>query len=70
MIATEKEAAATAKRIRRAARRKDILSCCQTIKHCFAEPWRIWWFGDYVKGLRSPGEGLTDDQALSWLQEN
>jgi len=40
----------------------------QAIKHFFSEPSPVWWFGSHGFGLQSPEEGLTGDQALSWLK--
>lgn len=66
----EKEKAAAAKRIRRAAARQDLIPSCRTHVHLFANSReRLWWFGDIRNHLQSPEQGLTDKEAERWLKK-
>lgn len=66
----EKEKAAAAKRIRRAAARQDLIPSCRTHVHlCANSQERLWWFGDVRTHLQSPEHGLTDKEAERWLKK-
>lgn len=68
MTSKKHQLAAIAKKIRRSANLAGLTPSCHTITHQFSmEPVRLWWFGE--DDLASPKDGLNDDQALAWIEQ-